>query len=259
MASGGAGSGMSDKVHVSNHPVMQHKLSILRNKATKPNQFRRLLRELTVHLGYETTADLTVHDVPIETPVASGTGGELTERVALVPILRAGLGMSDTMQDLLPTAHVHHIGMYRDASSLVPVLYYNRLPAEVDCDLAIVLEPMIATAGTINACLSILKDWGVKRIKVLSIIAAASGLAALHKAHPDVDVYVAAVDDALTEAGYIMPGLGDVGDRLFKTPHDKPDLEVTGAASDMAHGTPKRMDGSPTASGAGSKRSRGGK
>lgn len=255
MASGGAGASWSSKVHVSGHPILKHKLTILRNKSTKPNQFRRVLREITVHLGYETTADLAVREVDVETPVATGKGEELSEGVALVPILRAGLGMADTMQDLLPTAHVHHIGMYRDASSLVPVLYYNRLPAEVDCDLAIVLEPMIATAGTINACLSILKDWGVKRIKVLSIVAASSGLAALHKAHPDVDVYVAAVDDALTEAGYILPGLGDVGDRLFKTPHDKPDLEVTGAASDMAHGTPKRLEGSPK-SGAGAKRSR---
>lgn len=195
-------------------------------------------------------------DVDVETPVASGKGKQLSDVVALVPVLRAGLGMTEAMQDLLPTAHTHHIGIYRDSSSLVPILYYNRLPASVDCDTAIILEPMIATAGTIHATLRILKDWGAKRIKVVSIIAAREGIEKLVEAHPDVEVYVGEVDETLTEGGFVVPGLGDVGDRLFGTPHDKPDLAVApGGAIDTA--TPTRMaDDTPTKSASKRARSR---
>lgn len=190
---------------------------------------------------YECTAQLATRKVKVTTPVAEGDGTVLSERVALVPILRAGLGMVDAMQELLPTSHCHHIGMYRDSTSLVPILYYNRLPAEVDCDVAIVLEPMIATAGTINASLRILKDWGATNIKVLSIVAAREGLTKLNEAHPDVEVFVGHIDESLNEHGYIVPGLGDVGDRMFGTPHDKPDLDHVDAATPM-RATPKRLE-----------------
>mmetsp|Transcript_10628 Transcript_10628/g.25426 ORF Transcript_10628/g.25426 Transcript_10628/m.25426 type:complete len:261 (-) Transcript_10628:91-873(-) len=257
MASGGAGGALGGNVHISTHPVLKHKMTLLRSKDTHPTQFRQLLREVTFYLGYEATRDLEVRDVDVTTPVATGKGKHLDTRVALVPVLRAGLGMCDAMQDLLPTAHTHHIGIYREDSSLVPILYYNRLPSEVDCDTAIILEPMIATAGTIHATVRILKDWGATNIKVLSLVAARSGLEKLVAAHPDVTVFVGEVDEKLTEAGYVIPGLGDVGDRLFGTPHEKPDLSVDPVAS-LGKATPTRMspEGAPAKKRSASKRSR---
>ena len=236
---------MSDpSAKVSNHPVLLHKLTLLRKKETSSKEFRQLMHELTFYLGYETTADLNAKAIDYESPVGSGSGATVADRVCLVPILRAGLGMVDAMLEVVPYAKVHHIGMYREKTSLVPILYYNRLPAEVDSDIAIVLEPMIATAGTINACLTMLKQWGVKRIKVLSIIASKPGLAALHKAHPDVQVHVAAVDNELNEDSYIVPGLGDVGDRLWGTlqsssPAGDPSAPSAGAG-DAGAGSKKR-------------------
>lgn len=242
---------MSDPTaKVSNHPVLLHKLTKLRSKHTSSKDFRQLMHELTFYLGYETTADLNARPIEFESPIATGNGAVVADRVCLVPILRAGLGMVDAMLEVVPYAKVHHIGMYREKNSLVPILYYNRLPAEVDSDIAIVLEPMIATAGTINACVTMLKQWGVKRIKVLSIIASKQGLSALHKAHPDVEVHVAAVDDALDEDSYIVPGLGDVGDRLWGT------LKESAPAGDAS--TPSTGAGAGAGAGAakGTKRAR---
>lgn len=218
-----AASASSGSVHVSTHPVLKHKLTLLRDKTTDSHKFRELLKEITFYLGYEATASLTTHPVEVETPVGAGTGQKLAERIALVPILRAGLGMVDAMLDLVPSAKIHHIGMYREKLSLVPIVYYNRLPAKVQVDVAVLLEPMIATAGSINAGIEILKAWGAPKIKVMALVASKAGLQNLRDAHPDVEIVVGAVDDALTKDGYIVPGLGDVGDRLWGTvDHDKP-------------------------------------
>lgn len=203
--------------HESKHPVLRHKLTELRNKTTKPAEFRQLLRSITFYLGYEATKECQTRSKEIETPVGSHTGDELSQNVALVPVMRAGLGMVDAMLELLPDATVHHIGMYRSKHSLLPVQYYNRLPKEHSCDIAIVLEPMIATAGTINAVIDQLKAWSVPKIICLSMIASKQGLQSLSERHPDVVVHVAQVDDVLSESGFIVPGLGDAGDRQFVT------------------------------------------
>ena len=161
---------------------------------------------------------MNVRDVEISTPVQSTTGKKLDDKIALIPIMRAGLGMVDAMLELLPNADVHHIGMYRSKNSLLPVQYYNRLPKECDADIAFVLDPMIATAGTIKAVVSILKKWGVKKVHIVSVLASKTGLESLRAAHPDVFVTVTEVDSVLSEDGMIVPGLGDAGNRLYKTP-----------------------------------------
>lgn len=207
---------------VSDHPVLKHKLTLLRSKETSAPIFRQLLRELTFYLGYEITSSLGTTSKDFETPVGSGVGHELKERVALIPVMRAGLGMVEPMLELVPPAKVHHIGMYREKKTLCCVLYYNRLPVVVDADVAIVLEPLIATGNTLDATLIILKQWGVKKIAVMSILATDSGLAALQASHPDVSIHVGGVDSELTARGVIMPGLGDVGDRLWGTWKEKP-------------------------------------
>lgn len=188
----------------------------MRKKSTSPKVFRELLKEITFYLGYEATSTLATKAVEIETPVASTTGKQLSEKVALIPILRSGLGMVDAMLQVLPSATVHHIGMYRDKASLMPIVYYTKLPQECTVDTAVVLEPCIATAGSINAAIGILKDWGVAKVVVISIIATQEGLDNLHRTHPDVTVHCAAVDECY-EKGFIMPGFGDVGDRQFST------------------------------------------
>ncbi|GLD95356.1 hypothetical protein PINS_up004000 [Pythium insidiosum] len=199
------------------HPVLLHKLTKLRDERTDSNVFRHVLREVTFYLGYEATSDLEITQKQIQTPLGSHLGAELSTSVAVVPILRAGLGMVDAMLDLLPNAVVHHIGMYRNKHSLLPVQYYNKLPKQCNHRVAIVLEPVIATAGTIIATIAILKTWGIQQIKVISTIASKQGLQDLCSKHPDVEVYLAAIDDALTEDGYVFPGLGDAGDRQFQT------------------------------------------
>lgn len=201
---------------VSTHPVLKHKITILRASSTKSPQFRQLLKELTFYLGYETTRQLNVVDKKVQTPLGSAVGHELSEKVALVPILRAGLGMCDAMLELLPMAFVHHIGMYR-TGNLLPVLYYNKLPAVPSCDRVIVLEPLIATAGSINACLNLLKDWGLSgdKITVMAVLASTTGLRKLIDAHPDINIVVGEVDEVLTDSGMVMPGVGDVGDRMY--------------------------------------------
>lgn len=196
--------------------MVQHKLTQLRNKDTSSKHFRELLRELTFYLGYEATTNLAVNDATVETPVAKYVGKAVSTRVTLIPIMRAGLGMVDAMQDILPDAHVHHIGMFRrGGNNLLPVVYFNKLPAEVDTDVAIVLEPVIATAGTMVAAIDILKEWGVKKIKVICMIASSQGIESLLKEHPELELTVGAIDDTLTEEGIISPGLGDAGDRQF--------------------------------------------
>ncbi|OQR83614.1 uracil phosphoribosyltransferase [Achlya hypogyna] len=205
------------KVVVATHPVLAHKLTKLRDAKTDANLFRHLLREITFYLGYEATGDLAVVPKSITTPLGPHQGAELATSVALVPILRAGLGMVEPMLDLLPNARVHHIGMYRNKNSLLPVQYYNKLPKDCNVDVAIILEPVIATAGTIIATVAILHVWGVSQVKIISTIASKAGLKELFAKHPSVEVIVAAIDENLSEEGYIVPGLGDAGDRQFDT------------------------------------------
>ena len=173
---------------------------------------------MTFYLGYEATQTLTTKDVTVSTPISETTGKKLSERVAIVPVMRAGLGMLDPMLDLIPSADVHHIGMYRVKESLLPIQYYNKLPKECNSDVAYILDPMIATAGTLNAVVGQLKKWGCPKIHVVAVLASAEGLAVLKKSHPDVTVTVAAVDKTL-ENGKIVPGLGDAGDRLYVSDH----------------------------------------
>lgn len=204
-------------VHVSRHPLVQHKLTLLRRVATEPKKFRELVRELSQLLLYEATLDLPLRPRTVDTPLAAYGGSEIAERIGLVPILRAGLGMVDPILDLIPTAHVWHLGLYRDHATLKPVTYYNKLPPVVDVDLCLVLDPMLATGGSAVAAIHVLKDWGASRIKFLGLIAAPEGVQALQNAYPDVPIHLAALDDHLNDIGYIVPGLGDAGDRLFGT------------------------------------------
>ncbi|GMI14287.1 hypothetical protein TrVE_jg8895 [Triparma verrucosa] len=201
---------------ISGHPILAHKLSILRSSQTPPSQFRSLLREITYNLGYESTRDLKTKQIPVSTPMEETEGVKLLDTVALIPIMRAGLSMVDPMLDLIPEADVHHIGMYRSKGSLLPVQYYNKLPRDKSADVAYVLDPMIATSGTICAVLNILKKWGATKIHVISVLASQKGLETLFAEHPDVYVTVIAVDPVLKD-GMIVPGLGDAGDRLYKT------------------------------------------
>jgi uracil phosphoribosyltransferase len=205
------------RLHVSEHPLVRHKLSLLRQNATEPKKFRELVRELAILLAVEATADLALHDAPVTTPLAEMTGTRLAERVGLVPILRAGLGMVEGVWDLIPGAEVWHIGLYRDEATLRPVEYYNKLPVHPTVDLCLVLDPMLATGGSAVATVDILKRWGARRVKFVGIIAAPEGVKRLSEAHADVPIHVAAVDSHLNEHGYIVPGLGDAGDRQFGT------------------------------------------
>jgi uracil phosphoribosyltransferase len=215
-------------VRVSAHPLVAHKLSLLRDKSTTPKVFRELVRELTWLLGYEAMADLTTQPHQIETPLEPMSGRQVEPKVGLVPVLRAGLGMVDAMLELMPSAEVWHIGLYRDERTLKPVEYYNKLPDAATVQLCLILDPMLATGGSATATVDILKAWGAARIKQVSLIAAPEGIATLSAAHPDVDIHVAAVDRALNERGYIVPGLGDAGDRQFGT--------FAGPSSEPGHG-----------------------
>lgn len=213
-------------VYQSNHPLIKHKLSLLRSVATGPKKFRELIRELAILLAYEATADLGLAETSVTTPLTEATGHQLTEKIGLVPILRAGLGMAEGVWEMMPTAEVWHIGLYRDHKTLQPVEYYNKLPVHPTVQVCVILDPMLATGGSAVATVDILKRWGAKRIKFVAIIAAPEGLERLQKAHPDVDIHLAAIDDYLTPVptspddppeGYIVPGLGDAGDRQFGT------------------------------------------
>jgi uracil phosphoribosyltransferase len=205
------------EVYVSRHPLVQHKLTLLRRTVTEPKKFRELVRELSQLLLYEATLDLPLQSIDIQTPLAPLVASEIAVRIGLVPILRAGLGMVDPILELIPTARVWHLGLYRDHTTLEPVTYYNKLPPEADTDLCLVLDPMLATGGSATAAVDILKKWGAKRIKFVGLIAAPEGVRALSMAHADVPIYLAALDDHLNDIGYIVPGLGDAGDRQFGT------------------------------------------
>jgi uracil phosphoribosyltransferase len=204
-------------VYASKHPLVAHKLSRLRDKKTEPKKFRELVREIAGLLAYEATADLATSPVEIETPLKKMTAQQLQEKIGLVPILRAGLGMVEGIWELMPSAEVWHIGLYRDEKTLKPVEYYNKLPIEPRVAVCLILDPMLATGGSATATADVLKKWGVKKIKFVGLIAAPEGIKAMQTAHPDIDIYVAAIDDHLNERAYIVPGLGDAGDRQFGT------------------------------------------
>ena len=209
---------MSKQPMILDHPLVQHKVSLLRNKATGTKEFKELVSELATLLCYEATRDLPLEEVEIETPIAVAHTKVLSGRkLALVPILRAGLGMVDGMLTLLPAAKVGHIGLYRNEETLEPVEYYCKLPSDIAERDVIVLDPMLATGGSARDAITQIKKRGARSIKFIGIIAAPEGLKALHEAHPDVDIYVAALDEKLNEKGYIVPGLGDAGDRIFGT------------------------------------------
>ncbi|MCG2784220.1 MAG: uracil phosphoribosyltransferase [Anaerolineae bacterium] len=204
-------------IYESKHPLVKHKLSRLRDKNTEPKKFRELVQEIAALMVYEATADLAVTPREIETPLATMTTYELQEKVGLVPILRAGLGMVEGIWELMPQAEVWHIGLYRDEQTLRPVEYYNKLPTEPTVSVCLILDPMLATGGSATATVEVLKRWGVKKIKFVGLIGAPEGIARMQAEHPDVPIYLAEIDDHLNEKGYIVPGLGDAGDRQFGT------------------------------------------
>ena len=209
---------MDNKVHVLDHPLLQHKLTILRDEKTGVKEFREVVSEIATLMCYEATRDLPMEDVEVKTPVATGTFKTIAgKKLAIVPILRAGLGMVDGILTLLPSVKVGHIGLYRDPNTLEPVEYYCKMPNDIAERDVIVLDPMLATGGSATAALQFLKGYGVKHIKLMNILAAPEGIERVHKDHPDVDIYVAAVDEKLNDHGYIVPGLGDAGDRIFGT------------------------------------------
>jgi uracil phosphoribosyltransferase len=204
-------------IYESKHPLVRHKLSLLRDIHTDTKQFRELVGEITMFLCYEACADLEMTPVPVTTPLTETTGEALTAKIGLVPILRAGIGMVEPIWLLIPNAQVWHIGMYRNEETLEPVYYYDKFSGEPTIDIALLLDPMLATGGSAIAGAARLKEWGVKTIKYVGLIAAPEGIAAFRAAHPDIPIHVAAIDSHLNEVGYIVPGLGDAGDRQFGT------------------------------------------
>ncbi len=204
-------------VHVSSHPLIAHKLAKLRDVSTEPKKFRELVREIAGLLAYEATADLITVPVDVQTPLAVAKAAQLKEKIGLVPILRAGLGMVEGFWELMPSAEVWHIGLYRDEKTLKPVEYYNKLPIEPTVSVCLILDPMLATGGSATATVDVLKRWGVSKIKFVGLIGAPEGIALMQREHPDVPIYLSAIDDHLNEKGYIVPGLGDAGDRQFGT------------------------------------------
>jgi len=205
------------QVIVSPHPLVAHKLSKLRSITTEPKKFRELVREISGLLAYEATADLAVSKIDVQTPLGISHGAELKEKIGLIPILRAGLGMVEGIWELMPSAEVWHIGLYRDERTLKPVEYYNKLPVEPTVSVCFILDPMLATGGSAVATTDVLKRWGVKRIKFVGIIGAPEGIRLMQQHHPEVPIHLAAIDERLNEHGYILPGLGDAGDRQFGT------------------------------------------
>lgn len=205
------------QVHVSGHPLVLHKLTKLRDSQTKPKKFRELIREIAILLAYEATLDLSLEPTGVSTPMGETSGALLREKIGLVPILRAGLGMVEGIWEMMPSAEVWHIGLYRDEDTLQPVEYYNKLPVIPTVQVCLVLDPMLATGGSAVATIDILKRWGANRVKFVGILAAPEGVEALSSAHPDVPIHLAAIDERLNDIGYIVPGLGDAGDRQFGT------------------------------------------
>ena len=204
-------------VFESQHPLVKHKLSLLRKVSTSPKKFRELIRELALLLCYEATTDLGLKEIEVETPMGTTVGDELVDKIGLIPILRAGLGMVDGIWEMMPGAEVWHIGLYRDEETLKPVAYYNKLPTNPTVQVCLVVDPMLATGGSAVATVNILKAWGADRIKFVALLAAPEGIQRLQEAHPDVPIHVAKIDSHLNDIGYIVPGLGDAGDRQFGT------------------------------------------
>ncbi|MCS7173761.1 MAG: uracil phosphoribosyltransferase [Armatimonadetes bacterium] len=205
-------------VRVVDHPLIQHKLSLLRDRRTGHKEFRELMEELALLMAFEATRDLGTHEVEVETPLMRTRGRSISSSMlAVVSILRAGLGMEPGIVKLLPTARVGHVGIERDPETLLPTVYYAKLPEDMAQREALILDPMLATGGSASACVRLLKEQGTRRFKFLCLIAAPEGIARLHTEHPEVEIYTAAVDERLDAHGYILPGLGDAGDRLFGT------------------------------------------
>lgn len=206
------------KTLVMEHPLIQHKIGIIRRKSTSSKEFRELVSEVAMFMAYEATRELKLADVEIETPITKTTVKELAgKKMAVVPILRAGLGMVEGMLAMIPAAKVGHIGLYRDPETLEPVEYYCKLPADSSERDIFVVDPMLATGGSAEAAIQMLKDKGVRNIRFMCIIAAPEGVKRMQEAHPDVDLYIGALDEQLNDHGYIVPGLGDAGDRIFGT------------------------------------------
>lgn len=205
------------QLFVSKHPLVKHKLTLLRDVGTDHRQFRELVRELTLLLTYEATQDMETTAKSVQTPMGTANGVEVSETIGLVPVMRAGMGMVDGIMELLPSVQVWHIGLFRDEETLRPVEYYNKLPDEPTVQICLVLDPMLATGGSAIATIDILKKWGAVRIKYIGLLAAPEGVEALSKAHPDVPIHLAQLDEELNEIGYIVPGLGDAGDRMYGT------------------------------------------
>lgn len=208
---------MDAKVHVMNHPLISHKIAMLRDENTCAKDFRNLIYEIALLEGYEATKDLELCERSVKTPICETKGGYIEKQVAIVPILRAGLGMVDSMLSLIPAAKVGHIGLYRDPKTAKPVEYYCKLPTDIEQRQVIVVDPMLATGGSAAAAIDFIKQKGAKKIKLMCIIGAPEGVETVRNAHPDVDIYLAALDERLNERKYIVPGLGDAGDRLFGT------------------------------------------
>lgn len=206
------------KLHILDHPLITHKLSIMRNKRTGSKDFRELLDEIAMLMGYEITRDLPLEDVVIETPIEKMTAKTVSgKKLAIVPILRAGLGMVEGLHKLVPVARVGHIGLYRDPETHKPVEYYCKLPHDIEDRIVILVDPMLATGGSAVDALTLLKQRGCKNVKFMCLVAAPEGVEAVTSAHPDVEIYTAALDRGLNEKAYIVPGLGDAGDRIFGT------------------------------------------
>lgn len=206
------------KLHIIDHPLIQHKLTIMRNKHTGSKDFRELLNEIALLMGYEITRDLPLRDIEIETPMGRMTAKTISgKKLAIVPILRAGIGMVDGLLSLLPVAKVGHIGLYRNEETHTPVVYYCKLPFDIERRTVIVTDPMLATGGSASDAITMLKERGVTQIRLMCLVAAPEGVAKIQADHPDVDIYVAALDERLNEDAYIVPGLGDAGDRIFGT------------------------------------------
>ena len=208
----------NDKVHILDHPLLQHKLTILRDEATGVKEFREIVSEIAALECYEATRDLPLADIEVKTPITTGTFKTLAgKKLAVVPILRAGLGMVDGIIKMIPSAKVGHIGLYRDPETHKPVEYYCKMPADIEERDVIVLDPMLATGGSASAAITFIKGYGCKHIKLMNVLAAPEGIECIMKDHPDVEIYVAGVDEKLNEHAYIVPGLGDAGDRIFGT------------------------------------------
>ena len=209
---------MDEMVHVLDHPLLQHKLSILRDETTGVKDFREIVNEVATLMCYEATRDLPLQDVEVQTPVAKAVTKQLAgKKLAIVPVLRAGLGMVEGILTLIPSAKVGHIGLFRDPETLEPVKYYCKMPTDIAERDVIILDPMLATGGSASAAITFVKEYGVKNIKLMNILAAPEGIARVRADHPDVEIYIAAVDEKLNDHGYIVPGLGDAGDRIFGT------------------------------------------